>query len=331
MTSVRIAVILCTYNRCQDLGRALESIASSIVPEELEWDVLVVDNNSNDQTREVVEKYRQLYPGRFRYLFEPKPGKSSALNAGIRASRANILAFMDDDVLVEPTWLANLTAPLLSGQWAGTGGRILSQEMIEVPSWLSIDGPQSLGGMLALFDLGDSPGELDRPPFGTNMAFIKTIFDKYGDFRTDMGPCPGSEIRNEDTEFGRRLMSAGERLWYVPGAVVYHAVPENRLKKEYFLRFWYDHGRARFREKPSRPHVMGVPRSYFTFLKTVGVLLPARAMRWFTSFNPKRRFYFKGRVWSTLGQIEEFRSQRSTRKAGGSADLDGRSGPQTQT
>src|SRR4029453_17645691 len=87
---------------------------------------------------------------------------------------------------------------------------------------------------LAMFDLGNEPGELKESPFGTNMAFRASVFKTHVGFRTDLGPCPGSEIRSEDTEFGNRLLAAGERLWYQPSAVVYHAVPANRVQKRYF-------------------------------------------------------------------------------------------------
>jgi hypothetical protein len=159
--------------------------------------------------------------------------------------------------------------------------------------------------MLALFDLGDEGRELKTPPFGTNMAFPSSIFAKHGDFRTDMGPCPGSEIRNEDTEFGRRLMSAGEKLWYEPSAVVYHAVPENRLRKEYFLRFWYDHGRATIREKGIKPDVFGIPRWCFAVPKICLIVLPQRTFQWLVAAEPKRKFFFKGLIWMTFGHIVE--------------------------
>jgi glucosyl-dolichyl phosphate glucuronosyltransferase len=306
---MKIAVILCTYNRCQSLAIALDSVVASIVPDSDEWEVLVVDNNSKDQTRSVVEDFCRRYPGRFRYRFEPRQGKSNALNTAIREANGSVLAFMDDDVIVDPSWLRNLVAPLQSDQWAGVGGRIRAQQAFNAPPWLPMEGQNSLDGMLALFDLGDAPCKLERPPFGTNMAFPRRIFEKYGNFRTDMGPCPGSEIRNEDTEFGRRLLSAGEQLWYEPSAIVYHAVPEDRLKKDYFLRYWYDHGRALVREKTPRPDLLGIPRYYFVMSKVVGVLLATRLIRWFCTFDPKQRFYFKGRVWSTLGQIVELRRQ----------------------
>jgi glycosyltransferase involved in cell wall biosynthesis len=305
---MRITVILCTYNRCQSLAKAMESVAASVVPESVDWEVLVVDNNSSDQTREIVEGFCNRFPYRFRYLHEPKQGKSNALNSGIRAAKGNLLAFMDDDVLVEPTWLNNLTAPLQSGEWSGAGGRILSQDVVSAPDWLDLDGPYDVSGMLALFDLGDQAGELDRPPFGTNMAFPKAIFEKYGGFRTDMGPCPGSEIRNEDTEFGRRLTAGGERLWYEPSAVVYHAVPQNRLTKEYLLRFWFDQGRATVRENDKRPDIWGIPRWCFTIPKIAISVLPVRAFHWLLALSPKRRFYYKGFVWMTFGQIVELHS-----------------------
>ena len=300
-----ISVILCTYNRCESLAKALESVALSQLPDDLSWEVLVIDNNSRDKTREVVEGFCFSYPDRFRYVFEPKQGKSNALNTGIREARGAILAFMDDDVLVESSWLYCLAQPLLRSDLSGTGGRILSQQVVSAPSWLALDGQYSLGGMLALFDKGDEPKELDSPPFGTNMAFRKEIFARYGGFRTDMGPCPGSEIRNEDTEFGRRLLAAGEHLWYVPTAVVYHAVPEERLRQSYLLRFWYDHGRAEIRESGRRPDVLGIPRYFLTIPKIALTVLPRRAFRWIASADPKRRFFYKGMVWMTFGQMAE--------------------------
>jgi glycosyltransferase involved in cell wall biosynthesis len=321
---MKISVILCTYNRCLSLAKALESVLASEVPESIQWEVLVVDNNSKDQTRDVIEGYCSRFPQRIRYVFEARQGKSHALNTGIQEARGNILAFMDDDVIVEPKWLQNLTAPLHQGEWAGAGGRILSQKEFAVSDWLSLEGEHSLSGMLALFDLGDDARELTIPPFGTNMAYHKVIFEKYGGFRTDMGPCPGSEIRNEDTEFGRRLLSAGERLWYEPSAVVYHAVPENRLKQKYFLRFWFDHGRAGIRERGRRPDVWGIPRWFFSIPTILLRPLPIRVFCWLWESDPKERFYNKGLVWMTFGQLVEipklwFDGKRQRKSSSGKA------------
>jgi glycosyltransferase involved in cell wall biosynthesis len=301
---MKISVILCTYNRCQCLAKAIGSVASTVLPDTVDWEVLVVDNNSKDRTREVIDEFQSRHPGRFRYLFEARQGKSHALNSGIREARGELLAFMDDDVTVEQTWLRTLTTPFECDEWAGVGGRILPARDFTPPEWLSLEGPYSLAGMLALFDLGDRQGEMHQAPLGTNMAFRRSVFGQYGGFRTDMGPCPGSEMRNEDTEFAHRLLTAGAHLVYEPAAIVYHAIPEKRLKKPYFLAFWFDHGRASVREWKKRPPVFVIPRRYFTLLK-IAAKLPGRALKWVLTLEPQRRFFYKGSVWMTAGQIVE--------------------------
>ena len=100
---MNITVILCTFNRSQSLVRALGSVVLSRLPEAVTWEVLVVDNNSCDQTREVVADFCARYPGRFRYVFESEPGKSNALNRGVAEAHGDVLAFMDDDVIVDPS------------------------------------------------------------------------------------------------------------------------------------------------------------------------------------------------------------------------------------
>jgi glucosyl-dolichyl phosphate glucuronosyltransferase len=304
---MNITVILCTYNRCRILPNALESVAASRLPDSVTWEVLVVDNNSSDQTREVVEGICRRHPGRFRYLFEPEPGKSYALNAGIQESRGDVLAFMDDDVTVEPIWLENLTAPLHSGEWAGVGGRTLLAEPLSLPRWLALSGPHHMEYVLGpLLDLGDEPRAVEKPlPYGANMAYRKEMFEKYGPFRTDLGPRPGNQIRNEDTEFGRRLLDAGERLRYEPYAIAHHPVSETRIQKDFFLRWWFDYGRASIREVGRRPDIWGIPRRYISIAKIIGTVLVRRTLRWILAINPQRRFYGKCQVWTTVGQILE--------------------------
>jgi glycosyltransferase involved in cell wall biosynthesis len=306
---MNITVILCTHNRSQILSAALESTAAQILPDSTQWEVLVVDNNSSDQTREVVEQFCRRHPGRFRYLFEGQSGKSYALNSGIRAARGVILAFIDDDVTVESTWLKNLTGSLMSGECAGAGGRILPEKNFSPPSWLSSNGSKERYALapLALFDLGEEPCQLTEPPFGTNMAFRREMFEKYGNFRTDLGPRPGSEIRNEDTEFGDRLLAAREKLRYEPKAVVYHPVAENRIQKKYYLAWWFDKGRADIRQ-------FGVPAGAASFLGIPLYLfrrLAAWTLRWLLSIDSSQRFNSKIKVWGKAGEIVECFSRAS--------------------
>lgn len=308
---MNITIIVCTYNRCQSLAKALHSVARSNPPDSVEWEVLVVDNNSNDQTHEVVEDFCRRYPGRFHYMFEPRPGKSHALNAGIREARGEILAFMDDDITVESAWLRNLTAALEDGTWVGAGGPILPEGTFSPPRWLPLQDRYGVAP-LALFELGSQAGPLTEPPFGTNMAFEKKMFDKYGGFRTDLGPQPGSEIRGEDSEFGWRLLAAGERLRYEPSAVVYHSVSENRLNKQYFLAWWFDKGRAELRSAGIPPEtrwcVVGIP---LVFVRRLAVW----TLRWMVAFGSSKRFSSKLKAWYVAGQItESYRQRRHPRR-----------------
>jgi glucosyl-dolichyl phosphate glucuronosyltransferase len=293
---MNITVVLCTYNRCETLAKALRSVAMSKVPESLGWEVLVVDNNSDDQTWNVVDEYCTEFPGRFRYLFESQPGKSHALNSGIEAARGQLLAFMDDDVIVEPMWLQNLTARMHDGKWAGCGGPILPQWTCSPPSWL----PRVLAP-LAVFYIGFQAGPLTESPFGTNMAYRREMFEKYGGFRTDLGPRPGGDIQHsEDAEFGNRLLAAGEHLWYEPSAIVYHPVARDRLEKEYFLAWWFDKSRADVRAYGppvvSKLRIGGIPVCLFR-------RLAVRTLRWIFAIGQSRRFSNKINVWCVAGQV----------------------------
>ena len=113
-------------------------------------------------------------------------------------------------------------------------------------------------------------------------------------------------ICHEDAEFGHRLLAAGERLRYEPSAVVYHPAPEHRIQKDYFLKWWFDFGRASAREWGRGPSVLGIPRPYLNILN-LGTIAMAREMgRWLLSLNPQRRFYYKCWVWAIAGRIKEY-------------------------
>jgi len=300
---MRITVILCTYNRSALLHKALDSLVAQRLPDTMEWEVIVVDNNSSDHTRAVVGDYVCLHPGRIHYLLETDQGLSRARNAGIRIASGDVIAFVDDDVTAEPTWLWCLTSCLFDGNWIGAGGRILPPDGIEMPKWITVGGPFDISGALALFNLGDQPGELSRPPYGANMAFRKSVFERYGMFRPDLGRRGSNLISGEDTEFGNRLLAAGEHLRYEPSAVVHHPVPEERLNKKYFRRWWLGFGRTRILERPARPAILGIPHEFLSIVNLIFHFLPLRLLRWLFAAGPKDRFYQQCWVMLTLGEI----------------------------
>jgi glycosyltransferase involved in cell wall biosynthesis len=310
---MKITVILCTFNRCDLLANALDSLAHSVLPVGIDWDILVVDNNSTDRTPDVVQGFRERYPGRFRYLFEPRTGKSHALNTGIEAAQSDVLAFTDDDVEVDPAWLHNVTSALNHGSWAGVGGRILPEQSFSPPNWIPVEDRYALAP-LAVFTPDIEAGPLDQPPFGANMAYEKRVFEQYGRFRTDLGPQAGSKQpqKSEDSEFGHRLIAAGERLRYEPSAIVYHTVPAHRVQKKYFLAWWHDKARSDI-------HVFGIPSGTRWFVAGVPLILFCRlavwTLRWMFALRPARRFSSKIRVWIFTGEIKEcYRLSRSAKR-----------------
>ena len=302
---MKVTVILCTYNRSQSLGRALASVAISKMPDDVIWEVLVIDNNSSDDTRAVVAEFAKHYPHIFRYVFEPKPGKSNALNRGIRETNADVLAFMDDDVQVEADWLDKLTQVFSDSSYSGSGGRIVPESAFRSPVWMETSARYSLAP-LAMFDLGPVACELREPPFGTNMAFRREMFSRYGEFRRDLGPQPGSEIRSEDTEFGERVLRGGERLWYQPAALVHHSVSPSRLRQAYFLKWWFDKARADIRE-------YGLPPGTRLIVAGIPLYLIRRlivwTLRWMLTFRAGPRFSAKLKLWTVLGAIKECRDR----------------------
>ena len=313
---MNLSVVICTFDRSESLAKTLGSLSQQLLPESVAWEVLVVDNNSRDQTREVAEEFCRQWPGRFRYVFEPRQGKSYALNRGIGESHGDIVAFTDDDVTVEPRWLSELTADLYSGEWAGAGGRTLPEHGFVPPRWLATERRYALAP-LAIFDLGSEPGELKEAPFGNNMAFRKTVLEKYSGFRTDLGPCAGSSRpqKSEDSEFGTRLLLGGERFRYEPSAVVYHSVPRSRIEMQYFLKWWSDKAGAdiqAFGVPDPKWCVMGIPLRLFR-------RLIVWTLRWLSAYEPSQRFDGKIKVWSLIAQIREcYRWQLSVREEKGS-------------
>jgi glycosyltransferase involved in cell wall biosynthesis len=207
-----VSVILCTYNRCSVLQKTLDSLAQISQPPSSAWELIIVDNNSRDSTRQVVETFVQSNHVNVQYLVENRRGKSYALNTAISHAKNEILAFTDDDVIFDRDWLERLLIGIERYNCLGVGGRIVPAWDSEPPSWFVSQGPYKMPAAIVYFDCGTEPNLLDTPPFGANMAFRRDAFEKYGLFRTDLGPGVGSQIRGEDTEFCLRLMQAGERI-----------------------------------------------------------------------------------------------------------------------
>ncbi|HJZ74187.1 MAG TPA: glycosyltransferase family 2 protein [Vicinamibacterales bacterium] len=241
------SIIIPTYNRADDLRETIRSIAKLKVAGD--WELLVVDNNSHDHTGRVVEQEAASFPARLRYLFEPEQGRYAAINSGIRAAAGHIIATTDDDARVEPDWLTRAAAGLDAHGCDYVGGKVRPLWGGPRPAWLP-NGPS--GGhwaVLALQDYGDTPREFGvngMPwPLGINTAAHRETYERIDLFDNRLGRKAGTLRNQAQREWHLRARAAGLRGFYVPDMIVHHVVEADRLRKDYFRRWYYWHGISR--------------------------------------------------------------------------------------
>jgi len=304
-----ITVVLATYNRAGSLHDTLQTFRLLACPAQLTWELVVVDNNSTDSTRDVVEKFAASVSFPVSYRFEKNQGRSAALNAGIMQAKGEVIVFTDDDVLVHPDWLAELKRTFDQFDCSAVAGRVVPVWNHPKPDWLEMDGHFAVTN----FDLGDEVQDIRVPPLGANSAFKRGLFLKYGIFRLDLG-VRGSEhtITCDDTEFGERLIRGGEKIVYCPTAIVYHPVDPKRTTRKYFLSWYYYNGVSLTRTAglPSHgPFWLGVPRWLYRELL-------ANLAKWMLTAPGKLRFQRKLRAYRSIGNIaESYRLSHATGEA----------------
>jgi glycosyltransferase involved in cell wall biosynthesis len=313
-----ISVILRTYNRSASLKKTLESFAQMQVPADLSWELVLVDNNSSDETRAVAEACAKSWDLPLQYVFESNQGLSYARNTGVKAATGEILVFTDDDVTLGPNWLAEIKRAFDQYDCMGVGGKIVPVWNVPQPSWLVLEGPYRLHAAVLHFNLGDETCIMEnKSPYGANMAFRRAAFERYGLFRTDIGLTGTNRMPGQETEFCQRLRTAGEKFVYTPHAVIYHPVEPERVQKKYFQSWYFGFGRTTMRVEGCLQGAVlyfGVPRYLFR-------LLGEKALRWLVSVHPARRFYHKLQTYQIAGQIYEARqAYKQSRHARRGAD-----------
>lgn len=245
----KVTVAIPTYNRAAYLRQTLAGISNQQFPRE-HFEVLVIDNNSTDDTRGVVAEFEQSRPAP-RYIKETKQGLDYARNAAIAAARGDIIVFGDDDILVRPDWLAQMTAPLLadaqSRQIGVVGGEVIPVFPDGLPDWV-----REWHGPLR-FREGTGPIEARHSPMGANMAFPSWVFQQLGGFHTALDRAAGNYFSGGDSEMVRRIRNAGLEVWFAPGAAVEHQMPASRTTFRYARRHAFDSARSRVIDRATQP------------------------------------------------------------------------------
>lgn len=300
------SVVIATYNRAHLLVDTLHSLEAQRVPGGLRWEVVVVDNNSRDETREVVRRFSKKSSLTVQYAFEPRLGQSFARNLGIEMADGAVILFTDDDIIPNPDWVRRMVSTITTDDLDGAGGRVLPRWEAPVPRWLSTR--PDLRTWLALAEEDQAclltyPLLVTRRIVGASMAFRRDVFEKFGRFPTTLGHRGARLYGGEEVEFVNQLLLKKKRIRYDPSIVVCHRIGANRLSKSFFLRRHFDHayGEARFLSRERRA-VLGVsPWQYRQLLSAAWTTAVHTALRRPDAFSLQLGLaILAGSVWGTL-------------------------------
>jgi len=300
---MRLDVIVPTYNRHTLLDKTLCSLCRADQPDGLEVRVTVVDNNSNDRTPDVVRRWQAAFDGRLDYLFEGRQGRSSALNAGIRKTRGDLVGMIDDDEEIDARWYARVLAEFSEGAVDFIGGPYVPRWGASPPDWL----PMNYLGVIGWIDGGnqtvaygeDYPGIL----MGGNAVLTRAILERVGLYKTSLSRTGKRLLAGEDEDMYGRLLAVGARGVYLPDLIIYHYVPPERLTKQYFRRwcFWRGVSRGMLNKLQRSPeaHLFGVPRWLYGAAARGLVRIGARTVK--LRHEPAAHFSDELAVWDLAG------------------------------
>ena len=236
-----VTVAICSWNRSGLLRKTLEQFTHLEPPNGFDWELLVVDNNSTDETPEVLEEFADKLP--LRPLREPLPGKSNAANVAVREAGGEYILWTDDDVLIEPDWVRQYVAAFRSYPDADVfGGRIDPWFEGTPPRWL-VEGFAAVAGVYAALDLKRPAGPAEESfyPFGANMALKRSAHLRHA-FDPRIGPQADTYIPGEEWMLVRALRRAGSQVVWVPEARVRHFIPRARQTEAYVRDWFYGSG-----------------------------------------------------------------------------------------
>jgi len=237
--SVRISAVVCTLNRAVFLQKAISSLVGQTLSPD-DYEILVVDNGSVDNTKQVVEAFRHVL--NLRYVYEPILGLSQARNTGWRKAGGEYVAYLDDDAIAYENWLEKIVDVFETSDsnLGCVGGKIEPIWEVPRPPWLS----DRVAAFFTILNLSDSPIVSTRKQVfaGANIAFPRGLLKALGGFSVDLGRKGSKLLSCEEIVLWRRLKEAGYSGLYHPEIVVRHHVPAGRVTKQFLARRTYWEG-----------------------------------------------------------------------------------------
>ena len=284
---IRLSIVIATYNRATLLLDALKSVIRQSAPAQ-EWECVVVNNNSSDNTSECFAEFAGEHPEyNLRIVDEPNQGLSYARNRGIRESVGEYIAIIDDDEHIADDFVAAYIKLFDSVPEAvAAGGPIVAEYPTGRPRWMSCYTERPIANTMYF---GEEVREFPkgRVPGGGNMALRRSAIRRYGVFDTSLGYSGESLIGGEECDLFERLQIADAKYYYVPTAVMYHIIPREKLTKEYFAKLSYNVGVSQLRRARLYRRVWRV--RFVELSKWVATLLIAL---WYTITLQWRKGYY---------------------------------------
>lgn len=282
-------IIVATKDRLDAIIRLLESFRNLRELERIQPEIIIGDNNSRDGTWEALQRESRTFPVELRLIRVTTPGKCAVMNEAIRTSKGKILAFLDDDVIVDPGWLESIDRFLAHNTYQ------VAQGVIRIPSPEAED--PHINRLLDRYrtiprlDYGSTRQTLDSLN-GANLIIYREVLDQIGHFDQRLGP--GAAGTSEDVELARRIVRAGLKIGFIQEAVVYHRVDRSRLTDEYFKSLHRRQGFSRLAVENR-----GVIRI------TLGLLRSSMQYCIYSFFGRERKRYrSKGRIYHYLAMLE---------------------------
>ncbi len=240
----KISIIICSYNRANYIGAALDALYLQSSGLE-NFEAIVVDNNSTDGTPEVFATWRTHHPeGSFYYTTETKQGASFARNTGAEIAKFDWLCFIDDDAIAHKDFVQNIIRHINDQPFVhGFGGRIIPRYIPTEPKWMSY----YVSSMVGNFDYAPVACTFKngKYPLESNMIVSKKIFEQIGGFNTQLPGVVGTvRIGGEGKDLFYKIMDLGHTIYYDPTIIVEHVVETKKLTKEYMYRVASGMGRG---------------------------------------------------------------------------------------
>lgn len=233
-----VSVLICTYNRADVLRHCLDSLVRQAASEE-QFEVIVVDNNSTDDTAALVQEYTGQY-AHFHYILETDQGLSYARNRAYRAAHAPWLLYLDDDARAEADLVSAALELTRDYPYDIYGGVVLPWYLHARPKWFRDHYAEKDWSGLRKVTPQSQPGAYAK---GCLMMIRKEWLDRYGDFSVDLGMTGNTVAYGEETELQQRLRAHGARLAFAPQMVIHHLVAPYKMQLDWFFRSAFALGR----------------------------------------------------------------------------------------